>query len=272
MGASHLGGLWAWRIHTNNNGEALPEFLKVGVGHLFWKSRAKRRLIRRASRARLRFTRSTRWGSHTILQLFQRKRRFALNHQRSRRVIGKPLSPTALKSLQAEITSKAERLVERLVAKGTFCAITELATFLPVDIVATAVGLPPDGRERMLVWAAQMFNCFGPFNDRARSAFPVLQEMMHYARTQAVRGKLRPGSWADAMLDAVDRGEVDQAVCPVMMIDYVGPSLDTTIYAIGSGVWLFANGRRFASRRLEFPQPSTRFFGWKHPFNASPAC
>jgi cytochrome P450 len=162
------------------------------------------------------------------------------DHQRSRRVIGKPLSPMALKSLQEEITSKAERLVDGLVAKGTFCAITELATVLPMDIVATAVGLPQDGRERMLVWAAQMFNCFGPLNDRARGAFPVLEEMMHYASSQAVRGKLRPGSWADAILDAVDRGEVDQAVCPVMMIDYVGPSLDTTIYAIGNGVWLFA--------------------------------
>jgi cytochrome P450 len=162
------------------------------------------------------------------------------DHQRSRRVIGKPLSPKALKSLEDEITSKAERLVERLVAKGTFCAIAELAAFLPMDIVATAVGLSEDGRERMLVWATQMFNCFGPLNDRARSAFPVLQEMMDYARSQAVRGRLRPGSWADAILDAVDRGEVDQAVCPVMMIDYVGPSLDTTIYAIGNGVWLFA--------------------------------
>ena len=25
-----------------------------------------------------------------------------------------------------------------------------------------------------------------------------------------------------------------------MMIDYMGPSLDTTIYGIGNGVWLFA--------------------------------
>src|SRR5262249_3115916 len=73
-------------------------------------------------------------------------------------------------------------------------------------------------RERMLVWAAQMFNCFGPLNDRARGAFPVLREMMHYASSQAVRGKLKPGSWADAILDAVDRGEVDQAVCPTMMM------------------------------------------------------
>jgi len=26
-----------------------------------------------------------------------------------------------------------------------------------------------------------------------------------------------------------------------MMIDYMGPSLDTTIFGISSGVWLFAN-------------------------------
>src|SRR5258708_35495728 len=38
------------------------------------------------------------------------------DHQRLRRVIGKPLGPTALKSLQEEIASKAERLVERLVS------------------------------------------------------------------------------------------------------------------------------------------------------------
>jgi hypothetical protein len=58
----------------------------------------------------------------------------------------------------------------------------------------------------------------------------VLGEMMHYATTQAVRGKLKPGSWAEAIVDAVDRGEADQAVRPALMIDYVGPSLETTIF------------------------------------------
>ena len=174
-------------------------------------------------------------------------------HRRLRRLIAKPLSAAALDALKSEITTKAEQLVDRLVAKRQFCAVTELATALPVDIVASAVGLPREGRERMLVWATQMFNCFGPLNHRARSAFPVLEEMMHYARTQAVRGKLTPGSWADAILDARDRGEIDQAVCPVMMIDYVGPSLDTTIYAIGNGVWLFAKHPREWQKVRESP-------------------
>jgi cytochrome P450 len=150
------------------------------------------------------------------------------------------LTATGLAALRSEITEKAEALVDRLVAKRTFCAVAELATALPVDIVASAVGLPEEGRERMLIWAEQLFNCFGPLNDRGRAAFPVLQEMMHYATTQAVRGKLKPGSWAEGILEAISRGEADEAARPVLMIDYMGPSLDTTIYAIGSGVWLFA--------------------------------
>jgi cytochrome P450 len=161
------------------------------------------------------------------------------DHRRLRRIIAKPLTPTALNSLKAEITEKAEELVDRLVAKGSFCATADLAAGLPVDIVASAVGLPQEGRERMLVWAEQMFNCFGPLNERTRAAFPALEEMMHYARTQAVRGRLKPGSWAEAIVDAVDCGEVEEATRAVLMIDYMGPSLDTTIYGISNGVWLF---------------------------------
>ena len=163
------------------------------------------------------------------------------DHQRLRRIVAKPLSANALKSLRDEISEKADQLVQELVARKRFCAIVDLAVPLPVEIVASAVGLPKDGHERMLTWGEQMFNCFGPLNDRSRKAFPVLEEMMDYATTQAVRGKLKPGSWAEAIIDAADRGDVDKAACPAMMVDYMGPSLDTTISAIGSGVWLFAN-------------------------------
>jgi len=60
-------------------------------------------------------------------------------------------------------------------------------------------GLPEEGRERMMEWSIGMFNCFGPMNERARNDMPVLSEMMHYARTHAVPGKLNPGSWAEAI-------------------------------------------------------------------------
>ena len=148
------------------------------------------------------------------------------DHNRLRRVIMKPLTPSALNSLQERVTAEADELVQRLVSQGS-CATRDLAAHLPISVVSNEVGLAEEGRERMLVWADKMFDCFGPEDDRTRQAWPVLDEMMRYATTQAVRGKVKPGSWAEAVLDAADRDEVDRSLCPVLMIDYMGPSLDT---------------------------------------------
>ena len=175
------------------------------------------------------------------------------HHRRLRRVIAKPLTPTALKSLEERVTIEAEELVARLADQAIFCATRDLATHLPVSVVANEVGLPEEGRKQMLTWADQMFNCFGPANERMRESLPALNEMMHYATTQAVRGKLKRGSWAEAIIDAAERGEVDKASCPVMMIDYMGPSLDTTIFGISNGVWLFARHPDQWDRIREFP-------------------
>jgi cytochrome P450 len=161
-------------------------------------------------------------------------------HMQQRQVVIRPVRPLALKKLKDDIVAEADNLVENLVARGGFDVATELAPHLPVNIVSNLVGLPEEGRSKMLVWASEMFNCFGPMNDRAAQAFPVLGEMVAYATSQAVKGKLKPGSWTEALHDAADRGEIAREAVPVMMIDYLGPSLDTTIFAITSAISLFA--------------------------------
>ena len=162
-------------------------------------------------------------------------------HDTLRNVLGRPLTPRALRPIKEQISFEAETLADKLTAAGTFDAATDLAHHLPVMVVSNLIGLPEAGRERMLVWAEEMFNSFGPLNDRTVAAFPVLEEMMDYVTNEAVPAKLRPGSWADGLHAAVARGEVSAQACPAMMVDYLGPSLDTTIFAISTAVWLFAN-------------------------------
>ncbi len=88
-------------------------------------------------------------------------------HSASRRVIVRPLTPKAVRLLQDDIRAQARKLVEELTGRREFDAVTDLAQYLPVTIVSNLVGLPEEGRERMLVWASEMFNCFGPPpNDR----------------------------------------------------------------------------------------------------------
>jgi cytochrome P450 len=165
------------------------------------------------------------------------------HHDVLRSVIERPLTPKALSGLRERISDEAEALADRLVAKKTFDAATDLAQYLPVTIVSELVGLPEDGRERMLEWASANFDCFGPINDRTNAAFPIVGEMVHYAFTQCVPGKLKPGGWAQMIWDAANRGEIDPSLCPFLMNDYMGPSLDTTIFATTSAIWLFANHR-----------------------------
>jgi cytochrome P450 len=161
-------------------------------------------------------------------------------HDVLRGVITKPLSPIAVRSLSDEIDTEAERLVERLVAQKSFDAASDLGRHLPVSIVSNLVGLPESGRERMLDWAAANFDCFGPLNERTMTAFETVKEMVDYAHKEAVPGKLKPGGWAAMIYEAADRGEISHAQCPAMMNDYMGPSLDTTIFAVSSAIWLFA--------------------------------
>ena len=161
-------------------------------------------------------------------------------HAAMRKVIAKPLTPTAIKQLTEEIQIEAKGLIEKLVERRTFDGVSDLAQHLPVTIVSRLVGLPEEGREQMLKWSAANFNCFGPMIPRTIEAFEIVGEMIEYAFNQCVPGKLKPDGWAQMIWDAADRGEIRHDQVPGMMNDYMGPSLDTTIAATSNLLVQFA--------------------------------
>jgi cytochrome P450 len=160
-------------------------------------------------------------------------------HDQLRGVARRPLMAKEIKALEPDIQAEAEQLVERLVEQGTFDAATDLAQHLPVTIVSNLVGLPEEGRENMLDWAAANFNCFGPMNERAQESFPILQGAVEYSSDPTLRERLKPGGWAARLFEAADHGELPLDQPGKMLNDYWAPSLDTTILAITSAVRLF---------------------------------
>jgi cytochrome P450 len=164
-----------------------------------------------------------------------------VEHRRIRKVESRPLSPRALRDLGDTMKAEAEVVVDRILKEKSFDAVADLAHALPLSIVSNLVGLPEEGREHMLEWAAGNFNSFGPMNERTTRSLSVFEEMVNYAMTQCVPGKLKPGSWAAMLHDAADAGEVSEQEARLMALSYVGPSLDTTIFGISSAIWLFAN-------------------------------
>ncbi|QIP09289.1 cytochrome P450 [Bradyrhizobium symbiodeficiens] len=160
-------------------------------------------------------------------------------HDRLRAIIAAPLLPRALEDIAPRIRAEAGLLIDDLVARGEFDAVTDLAQHLPLTIVSKLVGLEDYGRSSMLRWAAATFNVLGGMNERACAALKDVHDMRAYLGGEEIRTRLRPGSWGDRIFAAADRGEVEAERCPVLMRDYLGPSLDTTIFATANLILLF---------------------------------
>ncbi|MET8468758.1 cytochrome P450 [Streptomyces sp. NPDC006422] len=161
-------------------------------------------------------------------------------HTAMRAVLGRPLRQDRMREVTPVIEAEAERIVTELVERGRFDAATELAEQLPMAVVSDLVGLPDRGRAKMLEWAAAMWDMQGPADDRFAAAAPVVAEFMEYVAEEAVPGRVRPDGWAAHLHQAADRGELPREKCPALMLDYVTPSLDTTILAIANTIALFA--------------------------------
>jgi cytochrome P450 len=161
-------------------------------------------------------------------------------HAHLRRIVGRPLTPTRLTEIRDRMYVEADVIVDRLVAQGSFDAATELAEHLPLTVVSELVGLPDEGRQRMLEWGAANFNCLGPSGTTlTEEAFPLVAEMVKYAYG-CTRDRVKPDSWAAELFHAADQGEIPQSQVGALFNDYVGPSLDTTIYALSNAIYLFA--------------------------------
>lgn len=160
-------------------------------------------------------------------------------HKQLRSVIGRPLTPKALVALRGEAELRAVGLADRVVKARRFDAVADLAEVLPSTWVPDLLGWPAAGRDRLLDWASAAFDGLGPLNERAMAAGPGLLEMADFAQ-QVASSTLPDSSMGAEILAAAALGDIDKAQCPMMFIDYLGPSLDTTIAALGNAVWLFA--------------------------------
>ncbi len=161
-------------------------------------------------------------------------------HRELRSVFSRPLMPGALAPLRARLSDLSESLVERLVARRSFDAVTELAHHLPLSVVTELVGLGEEGKSNMLAWAVGIFNAFGPdTHPRTLSGIEITQQAFAYLATMD-KHTLTPDGWGMKLFEASTRGELSEQSAKGMLMDYLGPALDTTINATSSAVWLFA--------------------------------
>jgi cytochrome P450 len=159
-----------------------------------------------------------------------------VTHSTRRRVLMRSLGAKAIAPVGERLDAEAEAIVTGLLGRGEFDAARDFSPGLPVRVVADLVGIHVSA-ERLLRWGADTFDILGPLNRRGLRAAPSSLGMLAYSQRLS-RSRVVPGSWAESVFDAADRGEIGKDEARTMIIDFVAPALDTTILAATHMLWL----------------------------------
>ncbi|WP_225883603.1 cytochrome P450 [Sphingomonas aliaeris] len=154
-------------------------------------------------------------------------------HDRTRGIMNKVVSLAALKTLRPRWEQTAEALVDRLVEKRRFDAVTELGEAFPMAVFPDTIGVPEDGRELLLVYAASVFNAFGPRNAVFARGEAEAAPAIGWVAQACKRENLSPDGWGAGVYAAADRGECSEAEAERLVRSFLTAGIDTTVNGIG---------------------------------------
>jgi cytochrome P450 len=161
-------------------------------------------------------------------------------HDERRKLVAHRLLPRALRAMSDAVQRQADELVSAAMAQGHVDGVKDLATALPLAVVPDLVGWPVRDRKNLLRWGGATFDMLGPINRHAARALPASVQMRRFANDVVRRRSVIDGSMGHDVLVAADAGKLPHSECSALLVDYLVPSLDTTISGIANALALFA--------------------------------
>jgi cytochrome P450 len=102
------------------------------------------------------------------------------------------------------------------------------------------IGVPEEGREHLLPYAASVFNAFGPRNEVFARGNAEAADAIAWVAAACRRENLTAGGWGQAVYQAADRGECSEAEAERLVRSFLSAGIDTTVNGIGHLVLAFA--------------------------------
>lgn len=164
-----------------------------------------------------------------------------VEHEQRRKRVAHRMLPRALRAISDTVDDTARSVVEAALGNGDVDGVNDLAAALPLAVVPDLIGWPRDQRGHLIAWAGATFDVLGPLNWQAIKAVPNTLLMLRFARRVVRERNVIEGSMADELLAAADEGQLAHDECPPLLVDYIAPSIDTTMSAISNALYLFAS-------------------------------
>lgn len=154
-------------------------------------------------------------------------------HDRTRRIMNRIVSLATLRDMRVSWQQAADRLIDALVARRRFDAVTDLAEAFPLAVFPDTIGVPVEGRENLIPYARTVFNAFGPRNDIFEAGNAEAGGAGLWVAEACRRENLHPDRWGAAVYRAADEGECSEEEAMRLVRSFLSAGVDTTVNGIG---------------------------------------
>jgi len=125
------------------------------------------------------------------------------DHHRFRRLVNKAFSAKRVDAIEHEVRAFSHELVERLPRGEEFDFVSDYAIPLPVNVIASQLGLPREMRDKVRFWSAAFTDQLGGMIDKER-ALECAQAVVDFQTAMIAEiNKRRTGPATDLLADLV---------------------------------------------------------------------
>ena len=174
-------------------------------------------------------------------------------HTDIRRMLLPFFSPARIDALTPSVTAYADELIDGFVDADGCDAAADYAQFIPVRVIATMLGIPPEDGDKFRVWVNELLEN-APTNIEIAAIH--LFELYSYFTESIERLRANPGDDLISFLvtqDVLGR-ELDPSEILGMCLLLLLAGIDTTWSAIGASIWHLAGHPEDQQRLRDEPE------------------
>jgi cytochrome P450 len=163
-------------------------------------------------------------------------------HTQVRAVIGRALSPKAMKRIEDGFRREAELLVDDLVEGSgeAIDAVSDVTARYVHTVLPDIMGLPREGRENMTPFGNAVWATMGPVNELFHAAMAAAGNSFEWVDKACDRESIRPDSLGGEMYAAADRGEISEEDAKLLTLTILSAGSDTTVITMANALNAFA--------------------------------
>lgn len=163
-------------------------------------------------------------------------------HTQVRAVIGRALSPKAMRRMEDMFKREAAALVGRLMKRkgDVIDAVSDITAPYVHKVLPDLLGLPAEGRERMTPFGNAVWATMGPMNALFDAAMNSAGDCFEWVEKSCSREAIAPDSLGAEMYAAADRGEISEQDAKLLTMTILAAGADTTVITMANAIRAFA--------------------------------